>query len=184
VPVIFLVQNNGWAISVPLETQSKAPSLAHKAVGYGIAGERVDGNDLMALTAVLRRAVDLARAGEGPFLVEAVTYRMLPHTNADDDTRYRDRADVERWEGRDPLRRVQAHLREVGVLGDAEQERITKDAEDMAAGLRAAMASEPDVDPLELFDHVFVDPTPRLTEQRAELADELARDHEATEATR
>jgi pyruvate dehydrogenase E1 component alpha subunit len=184
VPVIFLVQNNGWAISVPLETQSKAPSLAHKAVGYGIAGERVDGNDLMALTAVLRRAVDLARAGEGPFLVEAVTYRMLPHTNADDDTRYRDRADVARWEGRDPLRRVQAHLREVGVLGDAEQDRLTKDAEDMAAGLRAAMASEPDVDPLELFDHVFVDPTPRLTEQRAELADELARDHEATEATR
>lgn len=179
VPVVFLVQNNGWAISVPLETQSKAPSLAHKAVGYGMAGERVDGNDLMALTAVLRRAVDLTRAGEGPFLVEAITYRMQAHTNADDDTRYRDRSDVEKWESRDPLRRLEAHLRRVGLLTEDLRNSIVEEAETMAADLREAMNTEATPDPLELFDHVFETPTPRLQEQRERLADELARDQEA-----
>ncbi|HSU48541.1 MAG TPA: thiamine pyrophosphate-dependent enzyme, partial [Arthrobacter sp.] len=102
-PVIFFVQNNKYAISVPLAHQSVAPSLAHKAVGYGMAGERVDGNDVVALLAVLDRAVKLAREGSGPLLVEANTYRMQAHTNADDDTRYRENSEVAEWRAKDPV---------------------------------------------------------------------------------
>ena len=96
-PVVFFVQNNEYAISVPLDKQSVAPSLAHKGVGYGIPGERVDGNDVAALLAVLGAAVARARAGEGPQLVEAHTYRMQAHTNADDATRYRHDEEVAAW---------------------------------------------------------------------------------------
>ena len=92
-PVVFFVQNNEFAISVPLSRQTAAPSLAHKAIGYGMPGERVDGNDLAAVLAVLDAAIERARSGGGPTLVEAHTYRMQAHTNADDDKRYRDDAD-------------------------------------------------------------------------------------------
>src|SRR5215217_2568048 len=109
-PVIFFVQNNKYAISVPLAHQSVAPSLAHKAVGYGMAGERVDGNDVVALLAVLDRAVKLAREGSGPLLVEANTYRMQAHTNADDDTRYRENSEVAEWRAKDPINRMRTYL--------------------------------------------------------------------------
>ena len=109
-PVVFFVQNNQYAISVPLAHQSVAPSLAHKAVGYGMAGERVDGNDIVALLAVLGRAVKLAREGSGPLLVEAHTYRMQAHTNADDATRYRQDSEVAEWVAKDPLTRMQTYL--------------------------------------------------------------------------
>ena len=105
-PVVFFVQNNQYAISVPLAHQTVAPSLAHKAIGYGMAGERVDGNDAVALLAVLDRAVRLARSGSGPLLVEAYTYRMQAHTNADDATRYRADAEVQAWAAKDPLVRM------------------------------------------------------------------------------
>src|SRR4051794_32882951 len=118
-PVIFFVQNNKYAISVPLAHQSVAPSLAHKAVGYGMAGERVDGNDVVALLAVLGRAVKLAREGSGPLLVEAHTYRMQAHTNADDATRYRQDSEVAEWVAKDPLSRMQTYLTGRGLLDDA-----------------------------------------------------------------
>src|SRR6478609_7654188 len=118
VPVVFFVQNNEFAISVPFSRQTAAPSLAHKAVGYGMPGQRVDGNDVAAVLAVLTEAVDRARAGGGPSLVEAHTYRMQAHTNADDDTRYREREEVQAWLARDPLRRLRTHLRAVGALDD------------------------------------------------------------------
>ena len=102
-PVVFLVQNNGFAISVPLAKQTAAPSLAHKAVGYGMPGRLVDGNDAAAVHEVLGDAVRHARAGGGPTLVEAVTYRIEAHTNADDATRYRGDAEVETWRGHDPI---------------------------------------------------------------------------------
>ncbi|MGJ9402904.1 pyruvate dehydrogenase (acetyl-transferring) E1 component subunit alpha [Arthrobacter sp. KK5.5] len=178
-PVVFFVQNNQYAISVPLAHQSVAPSLAHKAVGYGMAGERVDGNDLVALLAVLGRAVRLARAGSGPLLVEAHTYRMQAHTNADDATRYRQDAEVQAWMAKDPVSRMQAYLADRGLLDDAEAERIAAAAEDVATALRNGLNEEVEVDPLDLFRYVFSNPTPQLIEQSARLADELSREGNA-----
>lgn len=172
-PVVFLVQNNGYAISVPLARQSAAPALAYKGVGYGVRSERVDGNDLVAVLAVLTAAVDHARAGRGPVLVEAHTYRMEAHTNADDATRYRDADEVRAWGAADPLARLEAHLTTRGLLTADDVESARADAEDFAAGLRDRMNTDPEVDPLELFDHVFAEPTGQLREQRAVLAAEL-----------
>ncbi len=175
-PVIFFVQNNKYAISVPLAHQSVAPSLAHKAVGYGMAGERVDGNDVVALLAVLDRAVKLAREGSGPLLIEANTYRMQAHTNADDDTRYRENSEVAEWRAKDPVNRMRAYLTDRGLLDDAVEARIVEHAEAVAAQLREGLSEDVPVDPQELFRHVFSAPTPQLKEQSALLADELARD--------
>jgi 2-oxoisovalerate dehydrogenase E1 component alpha subunit len=175
-PVIFFVQNNKYAISVPLAHQSVAPSLAHKAVGYGMAGERVDGNDVVALLAVLDRAVKLAREGSGPLLVEANTYRMQAHTNADDDTRYRENSEVAEWRAKDPINRMRTYLTGRGLLDSAGEARIASHAEAVAAQLREGLSEDVPVDPQELFRHVFSTPTPQLKEQSALLADELARD--------
>jgi len=173
-PVVFLVQNNRYAISVPLSRQTAAPSLAHKGVGYGVASEQVDGNDPLAVLAVLTRAVEHARSGNGPFLVEAHTYRMEPHTNADDATRYRKAAEVEEWVGRDPILRLEAYLRGLGALDDAAVAAVHAEAEAFAAELRSRMNAEPTVDPLTLFDHVYARPTPQLLEQREQVRAELA----------
>ncbi|KLU09287.1 MULTISPECIES: thiamine pyrophosphate-dependent enzyme [Kocuria] len=178
-PVVFFVQNNGYAISVPLSQQSAAPSLAHKAVGYGMAGERVDGNDLVALLATLGRAVDLARSESEPLLVEAHTYRMQAHTNADDATRYRDDAEVQEWIAKDPVTRMRAYLAGEGLLDDAAEQRIAAAAEDVAAALRDGMNADVQVDPRELFRHVYTEQTPQLDEQEQFLAAELAREETA-----
>ncbi|WP_461187561.1 pyruvate dehydrogenase (acetyl-transferring) E1 component subunit alpha [Arthrobacter sp. Z4-13] len=175
-PVIFFVQNNKYAISVPLAHQSVAPSLAHKAVGYGMAGERVDGNDVVALLAVLDRAVKLAREGSGPLLIEANTYRMQAHTNADDDTRYRENSEVAEWRAKDPVNRMRTYLTDRGLLDSAGETRILEHAEAVAAQLREGLSEDVPVDPQELFRHVFSTPTPQLKEQSALLADELARE--------
>lgn len=175
-PVIFFVQNNQYAISVPLAHQSVAPSLAHKAVGYGMAGERVDGNDVVALLAVLDRAVKLAREGSGPLLVEAHTYRMQAHTNADDATRYRQDGEVAQWVARDPIIRMRKFLTDRALLDDGGEGRIAEKAEAVAAQLRAGLGEDVPIDAQDLFKYVFSIPTPQLIEQSALLADELARD--------
>jgi pyruvate dehydrogenase E1 component alpha subunit len=172
-PVVFFVQNNKYAISVPLARQSVAPSLAAKAVGYGMPGVRVDGNDLVALEQVLGNAVARARAGDGPTLVEADTYRMESHTNADDATRYRTDEEVAGWEKRDPLLRLRTYLTKVGGLDLAGEQEINAAAEEMAAAVRAGVSAEAPVDPDELFAHVYATPTPQLAEQRAVLHAEL-----------
>jgi 2-oxoisovalerate dehydrogenase E1 component alpha subunit len=173
-PVVFLVQNNRYAISVPLAKQTAAPSLAHKGVGYGVRSEQVDGNDLAAVLAVLRHAVDSARADGRPFLVEAHTYRIEAHTNADDATRYRDAAEVAAWEARDPIQRLETYLTASGALADEDVGAARQEAEAFANRLRERMNEDPDVDPEELFTHVFAEPTPQLREQRTWLAEELA----------
>src|SRR6478609_2978860 len=183
-PVVFFVHNNKYAISVPLSQQSVAPSLAHKAVGYGMAGERVDGNDLVALLAVLGRAVKLAREGSGPLLVEAHTYRMQAHTNADDATRYRQDSEVAEWVAKDPISRMTSYLAGRGLLDDDGASRIAAHAEDVATQLREGLGEDVPVDPQELFRHVFSEPTPQLKEQSAMLADELARDAAAASTSR
>jgi 2-oxoisovalerate dehydrogenase E1 component alpha subunit len=173
-PVVFLEQNNRYAISVPLSKQTAAPSLAYKGIGYGVASEQVDGNDPAAMLAVLRAAVEHARAGHGPFLVEAHTYRVEAHTNADDATRYRDAAEVDAWLGRDPISRLEAYLRGAGALDDAGVDAVREEGEALAADLRARMNLEPTLDPLSLFDHVFSSPTPQLLEQREQVRAEIA----------
>ncbi|UZX04332.1 pyruvate dehydrogenase (acetyl-transferring) E1 component subunit alpha [Arthrobacter sp. CDRTa11] len=183
-PVIFFVQNNKYAISVPLAHQSVAPSLAHKAVGYGMAGERVDGNDVVALLAVLDRAVKLAREGSGPLLVEANTYRMQAHTNADDATRYRQDSEVVEWQAKDPVSRMKTYLTDKGLLDAAAETRISAKAEAVATQLRDGLSEEVPVDPQELFRYVFEVPTPQLKEQSAMLADELAREATFEEDTK
>ncbi|MDW8803524.1 pyruvate dehydrogenase (acetyl-transferring) E1 component subunit alpha [Streptomyces scabiei] len=180
-PVVFLVQNNKYAISVPLARQSAAPALAYKGVGHGMRSEQVDGNDPVAVLAVLTEAVAHARAGHGPFLVEAHTYRMDAHTNADDATRYRDGDEVEQWRAADPLTRLETYLRARGALTDQDITAVGEEAEALAAELRDGMNAETVGDPLELFDHVYAEPTPQLREQRALLAAELTQTAEAAE---
>lgn len=175
VPVIFFVQNNQYAISVPLIHQSVAPSLAHKAIGYGMPGERVDGNDLAALLAVLGHAVDRARNGGGPSLIEAHTYRMQSHTNADDASRYRSDDEVRQWVPRDPLLRMKAYLTAAGALTEAVEEEMAAGAERVATVLRDGLNSEVEVDPQDLFRFVYTQPTPQLREQAEMLREELSR---------
>ncbi|GAA1852031.1 thiamine pyrophosphate-dependent dehydrogenase E1 component subunit alpha [Myceligenerans crystallogenes] len=179
-PVVFLVQNNGFAISVPLARQTAAPSFAHKGAGYGIPGERVDGNDVAALLAVVGSAVSAARAGQGPRLVEAHTYRIQAHTNADDAARYRDDAEVAAWTGRDPIARLRTYLTGRGVVDDVVLRQFDDDAEALAAHMREGLGKDRPHDVSELFEHVYATPTPQLREQLTMLRDEATRDRPPT----
>jgi pyruvate dehydrogenase E1 component alpha subunit len=171
--VVFLVQNNGYAISVPLSRQTAAPSLAHKGIGYGMRGRLVDGNDLAALLALLGEAVQEAREGGGPTLVEAVTYRIKPHTNADDATRYRSQEEVEPWLARDPLLRLRTWLAAEGALSEGDDAEAHAHAESVAARVRAQLTADAEPHPQDLFAHVYATPTPQLREQSRLLAAEL-----------
>lgn len=173
-PVVYLVQNNKYAISVPLAKQTRAPSLAYKGIGYGVRSEQVDGNDPAAMLAVTRAAYQHAREGRGPVLIEAHTYRMEAHTNADDATRYRTPEEVDGWTGQDPIVRLQAYLVGRGVLDDARVEEVRQEAEAFAADLRTRMNADPEVDPMSLFEHVYDRPTPQLQEQREMVRAEIA----------
>ena len=175
VPVVFFVQNNEFAISVPLAKQTHAPSLAHKAVGYGMPGQRVDGNDVAAVLAVLGKSVDRARTGGGPSLVESHTYRMQAHTNADDDTRYRERDEVKAWVERDPLIRMRAYLSAAGAWSAEDDSALAAEAETMASALRDALNREVEVDPEDLFRYVYASRPAHLDRQWKKLKDELAR---------
>ncbi|MGV9311010.1 pyruvate dehydrogenase (acetyl-transferring) E1 component subunit alpha [Streptomyces sp. NPDC003691] len=173
-PVVFFVQNNGFAISVPLAKQTAAPSLAHKAVGYGMPGRLVDGNDAPAVHQVLSEAVERARSGGGPTLVEAVTYRMEAHTNADDATRYRVDDEVETWREHDPILLLERELTARGLLDDGHRRTVADAAEAMAALLRERMNTDPALDPMDLFDQVYAERTGQLAEQAELLRAELA----------
>lgn len=173
-PCIFFVQNNGWAISVPVSEQLRAPSIAHKAIGYGMPGVRVDGNDMVACLHVVEEAAARARAGGGPTLIEAVTYRLGPHTTSDDPTRYRDDAEVAAWEALDPIPRCRRYLEHRGLWQDDLDDRAQARAAELRRRLRSAVFDAADADPLEIFDHVFVEPPATLARQREALAAELA----------
>jgi pyruvate dehydrogenase E1 component alpha subunit/2-oxoisovalerate dehydrogenase E1 component alpha subunit len=164
-PVVFLCQNNQWAISVPLAAQTASSSIAVKAEGYGMPGLRVDGNDLLAVIAAQREAVDRARAGGGPTLIESVTFRMGGHSSSDDPTRYRDAALVELWETRDPLARFAAWLRGKGLLTDARIEQWTREINDeISAAVTAAEAlPPPGIDTI--FTDVYAEMPAHLVEQ-------------------
>jgi pyruvate dehydrogenase E1 component alpha subunit len=171
-PVIFLLQNNGWAISTPVSKQTAAPSFAARAAGYGFPGELVDGNDFFAVHEATRTAVERARDGEGPTLIEARTYRMGPHNTADDPTRYVDPDELEAHRALDPIARLRTYLEEARMLGPGVEERMRAGIE---AELRAALAAaENHVGPqaAQIFDHVYADAPARVLGQRRVLTDE------------
>jgi 2-oxoisovalerate dehydrogenase E1 component alpha subunit len=165
VPVVLFCQNNGWAISVPVEEQFAAP-IAARAAGYGMAGVRVDGNDLLAVHAVTREAVERARAGGGPTLIEALTYRITAHTTSDDASRYRDEAAVEAWRARDPIERFRRWLIAAGHVDEGSVALIEREAERWVAGIRAAITALGRPPRRELFAFALADPPPDV---RAEL---------------
>ncbi|MTV27780.1 pyruvate dehydrogenase (acetyl-transferring) E1 component subunit alpha [Nitriliruptoraceae bacterium ZYF776] len=181
-PVIFFVQNNQYAISVPLSKQTKAPSLAHKAVGYGMPGERVDGNDVLATYAVTKRAVDRARRGEGPTFIEAMTYRMEAHTTSDDPSRYRSKEELEEAAKTDPIARMRNFLAGRGLHDDALESECEDLAKQQSAALRESVYDAPHGDPMELFEHVYVDPTGYYEDQAAQLRAELDAQHDGKDA--
>jgi len=163
-PLILFCNNNQWAISTPLSAQTRAETLADKAVGYGMPGVRVDGGDVLAVYEATREAVARARAGDGPSFIEAVTYRAAPHATADDPRAYIDLERVAQEKKNECLGRYERYLRRLGVLGDALEAEIKAEATDaMRAGIAAAEA-EPDPDPDLLFEHAYVIPPPNLRE--------------------
>ncbi|WP_067860482.1 pyruvate dehydrogenase (acetyl-transferring) E1 component subunit alpha [Nocardia shimofusensis] len=168
-PVVFFCQNNHWAISAPVRVQS-ATSIARRAYGYGMPGVQVDGNDVLAVLAVTRQAVARARAGGGPSFIEALTYRMGPHTTADDPTRYRAAAETEQWARRDPVDRLRKLLERESLWDDRFEAELTARADAAAAELRHATLTMPDPDPAALFEHVYADPHPLIDEERREFA--------------
>lgn len=165
-PVVFFCQNNRWAISVPFETQSKVP-LAQRAAGYGFPSVRVDGNDVLAVHAVTQWALEHARSGKGPVLIEAETYRLGAHTTADDPTKYRGRPEEESWAPRDPLVRARTFLEECGV-DESFFDEVEDQAAARAAEVRDAVLNFAGATLDEQFDHVYAHPHPLVEHERAE----------------
>ncbi|MHB0980600.1 MAG: pyruvate dehydrogenase (acetyl-transferring) E1 component subunit alpha [Thermoleophilia bacterium] len=165
-PTIFFCQNNQWAISVPYHKQTQACTVAQKAVAYGMPGVQVDGNDVFAVYKTVNDALELARNGGGPSLIEAHTYRVTDHTTADDARRYRDDDDVAEWRERDPLLRLSRYMKKNGLLDDAGEEAIRADADRQVAEAVAAFEALEPPSPEEIFAHVFAEITPPLAEQR------------------
>ena len=176
-PVVFFVQNNQYAISVPLSKQTAAPTLAVKALGYGFSGVRVDGNDVLACYVVTKEAVARARRGEGPTLVEAVTYRRGPHSTADDATRYRTDEELKTWEALDPITRFEKWAMAQGFIDDAFITRCTDEGKQAATTLRAAIVGAGPLDAELLFEHVYAERPPTLQRQ----LEAFRRDHEGGE---
>ncbi|MGE0142700.1 MAG: pyruvate dehydrogenase (acetyl-transferring) E1 component subunit alpha [Planctomycetota bacterium] len=168
-PVVFICENNQWAISVPLSGQTASETIAQKAAAYGMPGIRVDGNDVLAVYRVCREAIERARKGEGPTLVESVTYRIASHSSSDDAARYRDAAEFERWKQRDPIQRFQKYLQKKKLWSEAWETELTERirGELNESIKRADVRKRPPDD--SLFDDVFMNLTPQLLEQRAEL---------------
>ena len=174
VPCIFVIQNNGWAISTPTRRQYAGPTLAHRAIGYGMPGWRVDGNDVLACWWTMGQAVARARAGGGPVLLELLTYRMGPHTTSDDPSRYRSAGDEAFWAKADPIARYCTFLEHRGVLTAERAAEHAAAAAEATDSLRAAARAAGDPSPLEVFDHVYATAPPSFTAQRAQMAAELA----------
>ncbi|MDP8958146.1 MAG: pyruvate dehydrogenase (acetyl-transferring) E1 component subunit alpha [Actinomycetota bacterium] len=171
-PTVFLCQNNGYAISLPRERQTTSATIAQKAEAYGLPGLLVDGNDLFAVYQATREAVARARGGEGPSLIEALTYRVGPHTTTDDPRRYRSEEEEEYWRRRDPLERVRRYLAEHQGWDEAWQKELEE--EESAAVAQAVEAAEarPALGPGQIFEAMFAEMTPQLRRQQRQLLEE------------
>jgi 2-oxoisovalerate dehydrogenase E1 component alpha subunit len=163
---VFFCQNNQWAISEPIERQSRIP-LYQRALGFGFPGVRVDGNDVLASYAVSQAALQRARDGQGPTLVEAYTYRMGAHTTTDDPTRYRLSEELETWKLRDPIQRVKAYLTRNGLADADFFDEVDQEARRLGEHLRESCRALPEPRLLDVFDHVYAEGSPELTEQKA-----------------
>jgi pyruvate dehydrogenase E1 component subunit alpha len=170
VPIVFVCQNNQWAISVPIKKQTNSRTIVQKASAYGFPGIQVDGNDVLAVYAASRDAVLKARAGEGPTLIECVTYRLGVHTTADDPTKYRADEEVKAWEQKDPLTRFRAYLEKKKLFDDSVEAQVD---EEIARAVERFEAMPP-ADPLGMFDHAYAELPPDVAAERAELAERLA----------
>jgi 2-oxoisovalerate dehydrogenase E1 component subunit alpha len=168
-PVVFFCQNNQWAISEPLERQSRIP-LYQRASGFGFPGLRVDGNDVFACLAVTKKAMQAAREGQGPTLIEAFTYRMGAHTTTDDPTRYRLASELEAWKLKDPIERVKAYLVRTGSADPAFFEGIEAEADQLGRQVRQGCLAMPDPEPLAIFDNVYAEQTALLRSEREQYA--------------
>jgi 2-oxoisovalerate dehydrogenase E1 component alpha subunit len=172
-PIVFFCQNNQYAISEPLERQTRVP-LYQRSAGFGFPGVRVDGNDVLASYAVTRAALDQARMGQGPTLIEAYTYRMGAHTTSDDPTRYRIASEVEAWQAKDPILRMRRFLERGGLADQSWFEEIDAQAKAEAIHLRERVLEMPDPAPLTLFDNVYPHGSPEIDEERAQFAGYLS----------
>ncbi|HSB46458.1 MAG TPA: pyruvate dehydrogenase (acetyl-transferring) E1 component subunit alpha [Candidatus Bilamarchaeum sp.] len=153
-PCVFLVSNNQFAISVPRKWQTKSETIAQKALAYGFKGLQVDGNDILAVYSAVKEAMDNARAGKGPMLIEAITYRMGPHTTADDPKKYRNEEEVAYWRERDPIKRFQAYLKGKGIWSEDFEKSVTEEAQKMVED--AVVKSESfKGDPKDIFRFVY-----------------------------
>ncbi|QZS59319.1 pyruvate dehydrogenase (acetyl-transferring) E1 component subunit alpha [Rhodococcus opacus] len=168
-PVVFFCQNNQWAISEPVSQQSRV-SIAARGRGFGVPSVRVDGNDVLAVIAVTRAALERAREGSGPTLIEAVTYRMGPHTTSDDPSRYRPAALDEEWKRKDPLDRIRALLESAGAIDDDYLAAVHQRADGTAAALRRGCLETVEPEPMSLFDNVYAEPHPLVDEERRQFA--------------
>jgi 2-oxoisovalerate dehydrogenase E1 component alpha subunit len=173
VPVVFFCTNNHWAISEPVRLQSHI-QLADRAAGFGIPSMRVDGNDVLAVMAATRVALDRARRGGGPTFIEAVSYRMGPHTTADDPTRYRDANELEDWAARDPISRIAALLERKGLLTEELQQQVKDKADAVAREMRTGCTTMPEPEPLDVFKNVYSTPNSWLDRQQDHYARYLA----------
>ncbi|GII95384.1 thiamine pyrophosphate-dependent dehydrogenase E1 component subunit alpha [Sinosporangium siamense] len=172
-PIVFFCQNNQWAISAPYSTQSRVPA-ARRADGFGFPGVRVDGNDVLACLAATRQALDAARRGDGPTLIEAYTYRLNPHTTSDDAGRYRSPAEDEVWRERDPITRLRLHLESTGAVSETFFTDLDDDAQRLAERMRAGCRALPDPDPDSPFLHTYAEMPDTLRAQLAEHRDFIA----------
>ncbi|QKV69833.1 pyruvate dehydrogenase (acetyl-transferring) E1 component subunit alpha [Streptomyces harbinensis] len=172
-PIVFFCQNNQWAISEPTERQTRVP-LYQRAAGYGFPGVRVDGNDVLAVLAVTRAAVERARSGQGPMLVEAFTYRMGAHTTSDDPTRYRPDDELAQWEAKDPILRLRRHLDATGAADEAFYAAVEEESDALGRRVRETIRTMPDPDSMAIFEHVYADGHALVDEERAQYAAYLA----------
>jgi pyruvate dehydrogenase E1 component alpha subunit len=168
-PVVFFCQNNQWAISEPTEKQSRVP-IYQRAAGYGFPGVRVDGNDVLAVLAVTRAALEHARSGQGPMLVEAFTYRMGAHTTTDDPTRYRNDEEREEWASKDPIARLKTYLDREGLADEAFLTGIERESDALAKRVREGVRNMPNPDPMAIFEHAYADGHALVDEERAAFA--------------
>ena len=168
-PVVFFCQNNQWAISEPTERQTRVP-LYQRAAGFGFPGVRVDGNDVLAVLAVTRAALERARSGEGPMLVEAFTYRMGAHTTSDDATRYRMDDERLEWESKDPIARLKTYLSREGIADEEFYAAVAAESDTLAKRVRDGVRAMPNPEPMSMFEHVYADGHALVDEERAQFA--------------
>lgn len=174
-PIVFVCENNGWAISMPVEKQAATPWLAQRGIGFGIPSIRVDGNDVLAVLVATQDAVNRARSGGGPTLIESLTYRMSLHTTADDPKVYREDADVARWETKCPIARFEKYLIAKGVIDQKGCQRVAEECEQEVLAARESFRKKAVANPREVFDFVYEKMPPELREQQAEYFEKLKR---------